>query len=131
MSSLELQQLIAVLVWAEKHYKIPYKVYANTQTVALCQGSVSKNDIRITVGNSYLHVDRTIKGSSYSNSGSSSWNYAVLNDGSRLQLNLDYNGAFVSGYVLDGHPSGEFTYQVKHDRAIVSYNGSTVTFYVE
>jgi len=127
MNEIEAKRIIATLSWISKYYKIPKTVRDQTEGIVKCSGRVSKSEIRISIGNFSITVDRDGK---YGIVGDPKRqiNYAEVNDGSRLQCNLNEDNEIIAGYILSGGPSGEINVNVNYNRVQAQLFGSSTEF---
>ncbi len=127
MNEIEAKRIVSVLSWASKYHKIPKLVSDSTELSVQCSGIISSSEIRISVGNLFVTVDRATRRGIPSDQ-KRQFIYAEVTDGSRLQCNLNENNHIISGYVLSGGPSGEISITVDYSKATAQCFGSSTEF---
>ena len=127
MNEHEAKRLFSVLAWATRYHTIPNTVSDQSGQSLSCVGFVSRSEIRISIGNIFVSVDRDRHHGIIGNPKSQS-NYGQTNDGARLEFNLNEDNQIITGCVLSGGPDGEIEVSVSAAKAVVQLAGTSTEF---
>ncbi len=121
MNESDTQELLAILAWSTKNYKIPSGFLDDDGNKVSCLGSISESKITINCKNFSCSVNRSEKFGNVNNP-EEQYNHAKCSDGALIQCNLDYQGNIISGIGLINSPNGKIS-------TSLSSNSATTTLF--